>query len=96
MSVNAKNLGTKGDVLVSYDLNSGSSAIVSRKKAKTVEAWHKSWSPIKQHGVRRYNNNWGARKKVYGLWVNNYNITKYVNAAKYAESKRPKEEKVRG
>lgn len=92
MSVNAKNLGTKGDVLVSYDLNSGSSAIgfghaaiVSRKKAKTVEAWHKSWSPIKQHGVRRYNNNWGSRKKVYGLWVKKSNNTKYVNAAKYAE-----------
>lgn len=93
MSVNAKkNLGTKGDVLVSYDLNSGSSAIgfghaaiVSRKSAKTVEAWHKNWSPIKQHGVRRYNNNWGSRKKVYGLWVKKSNNTKYVNAAKYAE-----------
>lgn len=92
ISVNAKNLGTKGDVLVSYDLNSGSSAIgfghaaiVSRKAAKTVEAWHKNWSPIKQHGVRRYNNNWGSRKKVYGLWVKKSNNTKYVNAAKYAE-----------
>lgn len=94
MGVNAKSksLGTKGDVLVSYDLNSGSSAIgfghaaiVSRKKAKTVEAWHKNWSPIKQHGVRRYNNNWGSRKKVYGLWVKKSNNTKYVNAAKYAE-----------
>ncbi len=92
ISVNAKNLGTKGDVLVGYDLNSGSSAIgfghaaiVSRKAAKTVEAWHKNWSPIKQHGVRRYNNNWGSRKKVYGLWVKKSNNTKYVNAAKYAE-----------
>ncbi|TYS31046.1 YiiX/YebB-like N1pC/P60 family cysteine hydrolase [Bacillus pumilus] len=95
MNVNAKKskaLGIKGDVLVSYDLNSSSSAIgfghaaiVSRKKAKTVEAWHKAWSPIKQHGVRRYTNNWGNRKKVYGLRVNKSNNTKYVNAAKYAE-----------
>lgn len=92
MSVNATALGTKGDILVSYDLNSGSSAIgfghaaiVSRIKSNTVESWHKSWSPIKQHGVRMYNNNWGKRKKVFGLWVRKSNNTKYVNAAKYAE-----------
>ncbi|AOY07524.1 hypothetical protein BKN48_20310 [Bacillus subtilis] len=85
-------LGTKGDVLVSYEINSGSwsigvghAAIVSRNKAKTVEAWHKKWSPIKQDGVRRYTNNWGSKKKVYGLWVKKSNNTKYINAAKYAE-----------
>jgi len=92
MNTNATALGTKGDVLVSYDLNSGSSAfgfghaaVVSRTKTNTVESWHKSWSPIKQHGVRFYNNTWGKRKKVYGLWVKKSNNTKYVNAAKYAE-----------
>ncbi|MFS8304153.1 septation ring formation regulator EzrA [Bacillus altitudinis] len=94
MNVNAKSkaLGTKGDVLVSYDLNSGSSAIglghaaiVSQEKKQTVESWHKLWSPIKQHGVRKYNNTWANRKKVYGLWVKKSNNTKYVNAAKYAE-----------
>ncbi|ARB37305.1 septation ring formation regulator EzrA [Bacillus subtilis] len=85
-------LGTKGDVLVSYEINSGSwsigvghAAIVSRNKAKTVEAWHKDWSPIKQDGVRRYTNNWGSKKKVYGLWVRKSNNDKYINAAKYAE-----------
>ncbi|MCY7628603.1 hypothetical protein ACTHP2_03660 [Bacillus altitudinis] len=74
MNTNATALGTKGDVLVSYDLNSGSSAfgfghasVVSRTKTNTVESWHKSWSPIKQHGVRFYNNTWGKKKE--GIWA---------------------------
>ncbi|MCW8784506.1 septation ring formation regulator EzrA [Bacillus velezensis] len=88
----AKALGTKGDVLTSYEINSGSwsigvghAAVVSTNKSKTVEAWAKSWSPINQDGVRRYNNNWGSKKKVYGLWVKGSNNNKYINAAKYAE-----------
>lgn len=69
----AKALGTKGDVLTSYEINSGSwsigvghAAVVSTNKSKTVEAWAKSWSPINQDGVRRYNNNWGSKKE--SLW----------------------------
>ncbi|WP_226568900.1 septation ring formation regulator EzrA [Bacillus stratosphericus] len=93
----SKSLGTKGDVLVSYDSGSsviglGHAAIVSTEKKQTVESWHKNWSPIKQHGVRKYNNTWRTRKKVYGLWVKKSNNKKYINAAKYAE-KQAKEKK---
>lgn len=47
-------MGTKGDVLVSYEINSGSisigvghAAVVAQNKSNTVEAWSKELSPKK-------------------------------------------------
>ncbi|WP_141530814.1 septation ring formation regulator EzrA [Bacillus cereus] len=87
-------LGTKGDVLVSYEINSGSSAIgvghsaiVSRDYTRTVESFAQSWSPIGKNGVQYYQNTWKGRSKVYGLWVKGASNTKYYNAAGYAQSK---------
>jgi uncharacterized protein YycO len=87
-------LGTKGDVLVSYEINSGSSsigvghaAIVSRDYTRTVESFAKSWSPINKDGVQYYPNTWKGRSNVYGLWVKGASDTKYANAASYAQGK---------
>ncbi|MCY8467314.1 YiiX/YebB-like N1pC/P60 family cysteine hydrolase [Bacillus atrophaeus] len=86
-------MGTKGDVLVSYEINSGSSsigvghaAVVAQNNSNTIEAWSKGLSPLKQDGVRKFTNKWGNKRKVYGLWVKGASDTKYRNAAKYAES----------
>ncbi|HDR7518063.1 TPA: septation ring formation regulator EzrA [Bacillus mobilis] len=85
-------LGTKGDVLVSYEINSGSSsigvghtAIVSKDSSRTIESFAKSWSPTGKDGVQYYPNTWKGRSKVYGLWVKGANNTKYLNAASYAQ-----------
>ncbi|AWI35559.1 septation ring formation regulator EzrA [Bacillus safensis] len=87
-----KSMGTKGDVLVSYEINSGSAsigvghaAIVAQNSSNTVESWAKSYSPKKQDGVRKYPNTWNTKKKVYGLWVKGSSNAKYIGAAKYAE-----------
>ncbi|BBP87183.1 hypothetical protein BsIDN1_08010 [Bacillus safensis] len=67
-------MGTKGDVLVSYEINSGSAsigvghaAIVAQNSSNTVESWAKSYSPKKQDGVRKYPNTWNTKKKK-SLW----------------------------
>jgi uncharacterized protein YycO len=87
-------LGTKGDVLVSYEINSGSSsigvghaAIVSRDYTRTVESFAKSWIPINKDGVQYYPNTWKGRSNVFGLWVKKASDTDYANAASYAQGK---------
>lgn len=80
-------LGTYGDILVAYSFSSfgidvaavGHAAIVHNDSSKTIESFPNG-------GVRVYNNDWGAKSKVYGVRVTEASLSDYKNAASYALS----------
>lgn len=86
-------LGTYGDILVSLNIDSGSSgfaghaAIVSSSAYYTIESYAKSFSPIGADGVQIYSNTWGTRSGA--LLVRPYNATsaQYSTAAAFASGK---------
>lgn len=86
-------LGTFGDILVSLNIDSGSSgfaghaAIVSSQTSYTIESYAKSFSPINADGVHIYSNTWGTRSGA--LLVRPYNASnaQYRQAASFAAGK---------
>lgn len=89
-AVRASALGTRGDILVSLMIDSGSSgfaghaAIVSSNSAKTIESYAKSFSPIDKDGVQYYTNTWNTKSGALLVRPKGASSSQYSTAASYA------------
>lgn len=85
-------LGTVGDILVNFKMNSsgstssfvGHAAIVSSKEHITIESFSKAFSPKNVHGVERYTNNWERRPGAMLLRPKDASARQYSSSANYA------------
>lgn len=82
--------GETGDILVSYEIDSGSaaigvghSAIVSTNSEKTIESFAKDYSPVNKNGVVYLPNEWKKTSKSFLGIVDTTNSDRKA-AAKYA------------
>lgn len=86
-------LGTYGDILVSLNIDSGSSgfaghaAIVSSSAYYTIESYAKSFSPINADGVQIYSNTWRTRSGALLVRPHNAHSSQYSTAAAFASGK---------